>query len=107
MTCYFNHNVPTHKHGTCRGRALIKLKPYSETVEFIYRVRSFFLSTFDKHKEEFPGIDGEALFIGTVMHALDHRNGGYLLDNRAFLVEREDDPFCRDHDWACITQVGF
>jgi len=38
------------------GHKLIRqLQPYSEYVDFIVRTRAFFLKTFAKHRDEFPG----------------------------------------------------
>lgn len=48
------------------------LMKHSELVNFIVRVRTIFMSEFSKRKDTFPGIHGEALFVGTVMHSLDH-----------------------------------
>lgn len=40
--------------------------------QFVVKVRALFLAEFANHKELFPGIDGEAMFVGTVLHSLDH-----------------------------------
>jgi len=73
-----NHQVVhfTIDHGIEAGvrdhRPIHELAPYSELVGFLTPVRNFFMNTFDAHRAEFPGIDGEALFIGTILHSLDH-----------------------------------
>lgn len=105
LTCYFNHNVPSHKYGSCRGKALQQLRPHSATVRFIFHMHNFFVKRFESHKHDFPGIDGTALFVGTVMHALDHRNAGYYGDNRAFSAPHpaKDASFAADHEWADFT----
>ena len=36
------------------------------------RVRAKFLREFKQHTADFPDAEGEALFLGTVMHSLDH-----------------------------------
>ena len=40
--------------------------------QFVVKVRALFLAEFANHKELFPGVDGEAMFVGTVLHSLDH-----------------------------------
>ena len=60
-----DQGVPRH------GNVSLLVK-YSPTVKFVSRMRTFFLQEFAKHKKDFPGIDGEALFMNTVMHSLDH-----------------------------------
>ncbi|CAE7726724.1 unnamed protein product [Symbiodinium sp. CCMP2456] len=50
------------------------LMPHSRLVNFTVCVRSFFLRKFQKYQEQFPGIDGEALFLATVLHPLEHFN---------------------------------
>ena len=61
--------MPSHKN-------IGNLMPYSDYVAFIVKVRRFFLREFTRHRAEdpetFAGIDGEALFIGTVLHSTDH-----------------------------------
>jgi hypothetical protein len=49
-----------------------ELVPYSRLVNFIVKARPVFLSDFAKYRTQFPGVHGEAFFIGTVMHSLDH-----------------------------------
>ena len=64
-------SVPTHKH-------IYALQKYSNYVDFIIQIRSFFLSEFAKHQADFPGIDGESLFLGTVVHSTDHGNATHF-----------------------------
>ncbi|CAE6914057.1 unnamed protein product [Symbiodinium natans] len=61
------HGVPPHAD-------IKKLKDHSHFVNFLLPVRRRFLSLFRKHQADFPGIDGEALFLATVVHPLDHYN---------------------------------
>ena len=49
-----------------------KLLPFSNYARFIVRVRAFFVKNFAKYQKDFPGINGEALFIGTVLHSTEH-----------------------------------
>lgn len=65
-------SVPTHKH-------IYALQKYSNYVDFIIKTRSFFLSEFAKHQADFPGIDGESLFLGTVVHVNRPRERDALL----------------------------
>lgn len=50
-------------------RDLVK---HSRFFNFLAKARVIFMAEFDKHRGSFPGIHGEALFVGTVMHSLDH-----------------------------------
>ena len=49
-----------------------ELVPYSSFVNFIVKTRPIFLSDFAKYRTQFPGVHGEAMYIGTVMHSMDH-----------------------------------
>ena len=64
-------SVPTHKH-------IYALQKYSNYVDFIIKTRSFFMKEFAKHQADFPGIDGESLFLGTVVHSTDHGNATHF-----------------------------
>ena len=59
--------VGVPSHGPLR-----ELAAHSRFVHFMLRVRAKFLREFARHAADFPGADGEALFLGTVMHSLDH-----------------------------------
>lgn len=51
------------------------LVKHSRLVNFIIKCRAIFLKEFEIHKKSyFPGVHGEAMFIGTVLHSLDHMN---------------------------------
>lgn len=56
---------PPHAH-------IIDLMPHSSYVRCMVGMRKKFLQLFVKHQSDFPGVDGEAMFIGTVMHSIDH-----------------------------------
>ena len=64
------HGIHTVKH----HGDIWKLEDHSEFVRFVLKVRTFFNMEFTKFKEDFPGIEKEAFFQGTVMHSLDHEN---------------------------------
>lgn len=55
-------------HANCR-----ELMQHSVLCEFVIKLRAYFLREFDVNfKNDMPGIEGEALFIGTILHSLDH-----------------------------------
>ena len=58
---------PHSKHDDIR-----QLVPHSKFVDFIVRVRAFFVTKFQEHKDDFPGVHVEALFLGSVFHSVDH-----------------------------------
>ena len=62
----------------------MKFVPY---VYFIVAVRKFFLVEFLAHQADFPGIDGEAHFIATVLHSTEHANAEHFVDE-VFLNSR-------------------
>ena len=57
----------------------------SETVRFVVPARVGFLKLFRKHLHEFPGMDGEAFFIGSVLHSLDHTLATWILADPLWL----------------------
>jgi len=63
-------------HGVNQGIAfhgkLRDLQQHSVLVDFVVKVRNSFLNKFQEYQSEFRGIDGEAMFVGTVLHSLDH-----------------------------------
>jgi hypothetical protein len=51
----------THPSFQSRNQSqIVDLTKYSEFVNFVVQVRAIFFAEFQKHKELFPGIDGEA-----------------------------------------------
>lgn len=75
----YDHRPISHVIDTAVGQGvnahskLGELAQYSTTISFIIKIRNHFLNTFAEFKHDFPGIDGEAFFAGTVMHSLDHQ----------------------------------
>eukprot|EP00536_Pseudo-nitzschia_multiseries_P011545 jgi/Psemu1/326493/estExt_fgenesh1_pg.C_3990008 len=65
----FNHGI---HEGARQHPHIAELVNDSEFVHFAVKVHAIFMSEFNKHKDSFPGIDGEALFVGTILHSLDH-----------------------------------
>ncbi|CAB9510595.1 expressed unknown protein [Seminavis robusta] len=52
-----------------------ELAPYGRVIKFIVKLRPIFLKNFvyyQRNSNMFPGIDGEALFVRTFIHSLDH-----------------------------------
>merc|ERR1712113_381837 len=113
LTCYVHHSVPNHQRNVtlesrgCPFRSLQQLRPHSEVVDFIFKVRTVFLAEFIKHQNDFPGMDGEAHFIGTVMHSIDHRNGARLVDNRVFTGKHpsKNPVYAGTHEWASFAHA--
>lgn len=56
-------------------RNIHELQKYSPYIDFVMKVRSVFMKQFAKHRADFVGVDKEGLFIGTVLHSLDHCQG--------------------------------
>ena len=52
----FNHGI---KDNVWQHAQIEELVKYSEFVSFIVKVRAIFFAEFEKHKELFPGTDGE------------------------------------------------
>lgn len=65
----FNHGI---KEGVGQHGNITELMRHSRFVNFSVKVRVIFINEFARHKHLFPGIDGEAFFVGTVLHSLDH-----------------------------------
>jgi len=83
-----------------------KLAKFSEVVDFSIKVRNKFINKFAEHKEDFPGIEGEALFIGTVLHSLDHTLMDWNLEDALWLdVEHPD--FGMIAEFGRFVKVGF
>lgn len=61
-------------NGVRRHPQIVELAKWSKYIEFVVKVRSYFMQQFEEHRADFPGVDGEAFFIGTIMHSLDHCN---------------------------------
>ena len=60
-------------NGGVSSHSLIReLAKHSQLVSFVTLTRSIFLNEFARQKRLFPGCDGEAMFVGTVLHSLEH-----------------------------------
>jgi hypothetical protein len=58
-----------------------QLIPYSRLVSFLVHVRGPFMRYFNEYRSDFKGIDAEALFVGTIMHGLDHTMLEFVLQD--------------------------
>jgi len=65
------------------------LMPYSPFISFVINVRNFFMQEFKKYENtDFAGIHPEALFLGTVLHGIEHENA-FLVDINEFRATME------------------
>lgn len=78
---------------------LQEIAPYSNVCDFVYQLREPFLKEFKQYKDEFPEIDGDALYIGTVMHSLDHTNMGWNMEDPLWLDTA-------DKEYGHIAELG-
>ena len=53
-------------------------------MRFVLKVKRKFDIEFTRFKEDFPGIENEAFFQGTVMHSVDHQNATKYLKSNAY-----------------------
>lgn len=99
----FNHGIEANvvQHSNIDG-----LAKYSRLVKFIIKVRAIFLAEFHKHKDLFPGVDGEAMFVGTVIHSLDHTLMDWNLKDALFL-DTEDTRFGKMAEMGQVVKAGF
>lgn len=65
------------------------LMKYSPFVSFVIKIRRFFMKEFKKYAHtDFVGVHPEALFLGTVLHSIDH-DQAFLVDVHEFRAESE------------------
>lgn len=63
------------KDGAPDHRFLSEMAQHSTFVRFAVQIRPLFIKEFCKHRGSlFPACDGEAVFVGTIIHSLDHAN---------------------------------
>jgi len=82
------------------------LTKHSRFIKFVIRVRSIFLKEFQKHKASFPGVNGEAMFVGTVLHSLDHTLMDWNLKDPLYL-DTENNRFGKMAEMGQIVKTGF
>lgn len=62
------------RNGFCQHGRVKDLMKHAVLVDFVVKVRNFFLNTFEEYRHDFLAIDAEAMFAGTIIHSLDHCN---------------------------------
>ena len=98
-----NHGI---NEGVGQHGNITDLVKHSRFVNFSVKVRSIFLKEFARHKHLFPGIDGEAFFVGTVLHSLDHTLMEWNMVDPLWL-DVNDKKFGRMAELGRIVRVGF
>ncbi|KAL7491472.1 hypothetical protein ACHAWT_001019, partial [Skeletonema menzelii] len=99
----FNHSI---KEGVWQHGQIVDLVKYSEFINFVVKVRSIFFAEFQKHKEIFPGTDGEAMFVGTILHSLDHYFADWNLKDPLWL-DVDDPRFGKMAEVGRVVKAGF
>ena len=96
------------QNGVPEHGGIMELAPHSELARFIGPVRKFFHKTFKDHTKEFKGVDAEALFIGTIMHSLDHTLMGWNVVDPLYIdVERCNPRFRVMAELGRFVRAGF
>ena len=90
--------VPKH------GMYTESLMGHSETFDFLMKMRPIFHEEFGKYQHDFPGINGENLFLNTIMHSMEHHSAV-----RVNILDKlhVSDEFLADKELAVITQSCF
>jgi hypothetical protein len=97
LTIHLNHNVPEH---SSKMHEMTHL-PY---VNFVMEVRKSFMKTFEGYKADFADIDPEALFVGTVLHSIDHRVVAKNMSRVLLAAEHAvENKFAADVEWGLYT----
>ena len=94
------------KEGTVHHSKLRKLLQDSATVNFVMKVRNGFMNTFCNYRDEFYGIDGEAMFIGTILHSLDHALAEWNMEDPLWL-DAESREYSVMTELCRFIRVGF
>ena len=85
--------------------AIESLATYSDFVHFIIHVRQRFLECFTKYTDDFPSTSGACLYIGTVLHGLDHIQSAYTVTDPLWF-EAEDPVFQNCAEAVQIIRAG-
>mmetsp|Transcript_9149 Transcript_9149/g.11554 ORF Transcript_9149/g.11554 Transcript_9149/m.11554 type:complete len:506 (+) Transcript_9149:115-1632(+) len=99
----FNHGI---KENVWQHAQIVDLTKHSEFVNFIVQVRAIFFAEFQRHKDLFPGTDGEAMFVGTILHSLDHSLMDWNLKDPLWL-DVDDPRFGKMAELGRVVKVGF
>ena len=102
--------VSTFSHGVEEGvwehAHIVEIAKYSRFVSFIMKARISFHAEFVKYKHLFPGVNAEGLFVGTVMHSLDHALMDWNLEDPLWL-DVDDPKYGKMAELGRIVKVGF
>lgn len=99
----FNHGIEDNIWQHAKIDELVK---HSRFINFVVRVRAIFFSEFEKYKHLFPDVHPEAMFVGTILHSLDHTLMDWNLEDPLWL-DVEDPRFGIMAEIGRIVKVGF
>ena len=100
----FNHGVD---QGVWQHSNVDELMKYSTLVNFVVKTRGIFFCEFRKHKHLFPkNVNDEAMFIGTILHSLDHTLMEWNLEDPLWL-DVNDPVYGKMAELGRIVRVGF
>lgn len=92
-------------NGISHHSQILELMPHSRFISFVVKARKIFLAEFYKHKSLFPGTHGEALFVGTVLHSIDHLQFEMNLD--PIWLDRQDEKYGMVASLTVMVSAGF
>ncbi|CAJ1950906.1 unnamed protein product [Cylindrotheca closterium] len=98
-----NHGIEDNVWQHSQIKELVK---YSDFIHFVVSVRAIFMSEFAKCKHMFPGTDGEAMFVGTVLHSLDHTLMDWNMVDPLWL-DVDDPRFGKMAEVGRVVKAGF
>ena len=99
----FDHGI---RENIVMHQNISDLSNYSRLVKFVIEVRGIFLKEFTVHRDSFPGVNPEAMFVGTVLHSLDHTLMEWNLEDPLWL-DVNDTRFGVMAQIGRIVRVGF
>lgn len=95
-----DNNIFMHPH-------VKEIAQHSNFVDFHVKLRPYFLKEFGKMKRKyFPGCHGEALFVGTIMHSLDHCHMDWAIEDPLWL-DISHPEFGKMAEMGRVVKVGF
>jgi len=97
--------VASLKRGVPEHGRVRRLMPHSKHINFIVRVREVFQQAFEKFRKDMPAtVSCEALFLGTILHSLDHDAFNDALDRRAFVALKPSAKYQTMHDTQLVVR---
>lgn len=99
----FNHGISAN---IWQHPNIDELMKHSEFVNFIVKIRNVFIGEFAKQKHLFPGVNGEAMFVGTILHSLDHTLMDWNLEDPLWL-DVDDPEFHHMAELGRVVKMGF